>query len=56
MVLDEEEKNRKRRPASSEDRLNGKIEEQEEDESRIELLQWYLKMALEGEDDPRIKK
>jgi hypothetical protein len=36
--------------------FHGKIEAQEEDESRIELLQWYLKMALESEDDPKIKK
>ena len=56
MVLDEEEKKREARPANSEDRLNGKIEAQEEDGSRIELLQWYLKMALEGEEDPKIKK
>ncbi len=56
MTLDEEAEKRKACPAVSEDHLNGKIEAQEEDESRIELLQWYLKMALESEDDPKIKK
>lgn len=43
-------------PSISEDPPAEKIESQEEDERRIELLQWYLKMALEGEDDPKIKK
>ena len=56
MVLDEEEKKREARPANSEDRLNGKIEAQEEDVSRIELLQWYLKMILDSEEAPKIKK
>jgi hypothetical protein len=56
MVLDGEETKREARPASSEDRLNGKIEAQEEDESRIELLQWYLKMILDSEEDPKMKK
>jgi hypothetical protein len=56
MVLNEEEERRKALSANSEGLINGKEEAQEEDESRIELLQWYLKMALEGEDDPKIKK
>jgi len=36
--------------------LNGKAEGQDGDESRIELLQWYLKMALESEEDPKGRK
>jgi hypothetical protein len=56
MVLDEEQIKREARPANSEDRLSGKIEVQEEDESRIELLQWYLKMILDSEEGPKIKK
>jgi hypothetical protein len=56
MILDEKADRKTRCPAVSEDHLNGKIEGQDEDESRIELLQWYLKMALESEDDPKIKK
>jgi len=56
MALDEETEERKARPANSEDHVNGKIEAQEEDESRVELLQWYLKMILDNEEDPKIKK
>ena len=50
------QKREKARPANSEDHVNGKIEAQEEDESRVELLQWYLKMILDSEEDPKIKK
>jgi hypothetical protein len=56
MVLDEEEKRRGACPSNSEVLLNGEKEAQEDDQSRIELLQWYLKMALESEDDPKIKR
>lgn len=56
MVLNEEEKKEQVHPANFVDRRNGKIEAQKEDESRIELLQRYLKMALESEEDPKIKK
>jgi len=51
MTLDEEE-NRKAHPVNSEDRPNGKKEIQEEDESSIDLLQWYLKMIIESEQEP----
>ena len=56
MAIAEEEKKREAHPTISGDSPNGKIESQEEDESRIELLKWYLRMALESEDDPKIEK
>lgn len=56
MVLDEEEKKKEAGPANSMDRWTGKIGEQEEGESRIELLQWYLKMILDSEEGPKVKQ
>jgi len=36
--------------------FNGEKEAQDEDEGHIELLQSYLKKALNGDDDPNIGK
>lgn len=50
MTLDEdEEEKRKAHPINSGDLPNGKKEIQAEDESGIDLLQWYLKMIIESE-------
>jgi hypothetical protein len=51
MVLDEEEKRREAPAANSKDLLNGEKETQEGDEGRIELLQWYLKMILDSDEE-----
>jgi hypothetical protein len=51
MTLNEMDGKEKRRDGP--DRARDNEETPKDDESRLDLLQWYLKMILESEDDPK---
>jgi hypothetical protein len=55
MAEDEEEKG-KTDPVDTGPNLNKLKKLMEKEEPSINILQWYLKMILNGEDDPKPKK
>jgi len=56
MTLDEEEERRQVHPVNSRDRPSEIKELMEAEEPSIDLLQWYLKMIIDSDEDPKIKK
>ena len=55
MASDDEEKG-KANPVDTGTNLNEIKKLMEKDEPRIDVLQWYLKMIIDSEEDPKIKK
>jgi len=55
MASDEEEKG-KANPVDTGTNPNAIRELLEKEEPSIDVLQWYLKMIIESEEDPKIKK
>jgi hypothetical protein len=55
MASDEREKG-KVNPVDTGTNLNKTKELKEEEEPSVDVLQWYLKMIIDSEDDPKPKK
>ena len=55
MASDDEEKG-KANPVDTGTNLNEIKKLMEKDEPRIDVLQWYLKMIIDSEEDPKTKK
>ncbi len=56
MTLDQEEEKKRVHPVNSRDGPSEVKESMEKEEPSIDLLQWYLKMIIDSEEGPKIKK
>jgi hypothetical protein len=55
-MASDDEKKEKANPVDTETNPNKIKELMEKEEPSIDVLQWYLKMIIESEEDPKIKK